>query len=132
MSQDFQKKYFSIKPVYQPFFKEYIVFDKVGWFHLKRKNGGVKRTKEELKARGELLPLVAELLSKNFPPTEYSIRKINDKLEVEFYSFIYALRKENGEEFRIKIVLRQKSGEPKKFYSLIKMKHKHFQNEEAP
>jgi hypothetical protein len=124
--------YFSIQKVYNPHFQEDIIFDIQGWNHILKQGNGANRELKELEPRLEILYLIPTLLSKNISPQEYSDRIYNKSFEVEFYSFIYAIRQENGQEFRLKIVIRQKTGKPKQFYSVIKMKHKHFQNKETP
>lgn len=63
---------------------------------------------------------------------EYSYREYGTNYCVEFYSFIYAYQNQKGEEFRLKVVIRQKTDKAKHFYSLIKTKHNHFQNKETP
>lgn len=128
---DFEYQYSKIQKVYSPFFDEEILFGPDGWSHL-LKSRGVPRAEDEFLARYELLEIGCKLLNKNFPPTEYTCRDYGKNYLVEFYSFIYAYQKENGERFRLKMVIRQKSDKPKHFYSIIKMKHKHFQNKETP
>lgn len=124
--------YFSIQKVFNPHFQEDIIFDIQGWNHVLKQGNGANRESRELNPRLEVLEFIPNLLSKNISPQEYSKRIYDKNFEVEFYSFIYAIRKEDKEEFRLKIVIRQKTGQPKKFYSVIKMKHKHFQNKETP
>jgi hypothetical protein len=87
---------------------------------------------KEFLARFELLEVGCKLLGKNFPPTEYNCRDYGNNYLVEFYSFVYAYQTQMGEEFRLKMVIRQKPNKSKHFYSLIKAKHKHFQNKETP
>jgi|688.fasta_scaffold882343_1 hypothetical protein len=129
--QEFEKQYNEIKSIYSPFFDENILFGLDGWSHL-LKSKGVPRAEEEFLARFKLLDIGCELLKKNFPPTEYSRRDYDNNYSVEFYSFIYAYQHQNGEEFRIKMVIREKPNKPKHFFSLIKMKHNRFQNKETP
>jgi hypothetical protein len=128
---DQKKLYFSIEKVFNPHFKEDVVFDIQGWNHLMKQGNGAKREFKEVSPRLSSLGLIKKLLMENISPQEYSKRIYSDNFEVRFYGFIYAIRKEDSEEFRLKIVVRQKTGQPKKFYSLIKMKHKHFQNKET-
>jgi len=129
--KDFEAKYIKIQNVYSPFFDENVLFGADGWNHL-LKSRGVPRIQEEFLSRFQLLHIGCKLLAKNFPPTEYSCRDYGNNYLVEFYSFIYAYQTQIGEEFRLKMVIRQKPNQPKHFYSLIKMQHKHFQNKETP
>jgi hypothetical protein len=127
----FKSQYDKIQKVYNPFFDEQILFGTDGWNHL-LKSRGIPRIEEEFLARFQLLEIGCDLLNRKFPPTEYSCRDYGNNYLVEFYSFIYAYQDQNSEEFRLKMVIRQKSDKPKHFYSLIKAKHKHFQNKETP
>jgi len=129
--KNFEAEYKKIQKIYSPFFDEEILFGADGWNHL-LKSRGVPQTREEFLARFGLLEIGFVLLGKNFPPTEYNCRDYGGGYLVEFYSFVYAFQTQSGEEFRLKMVIRQKPNKPKHFYSLIKTKHKHFQNKETP
>ena len=130
--QDFEKQYQKIGRIYSPFFNEEIDFNYWGWNHLLKSGEGKPRIEKEFLNRFELLQIACVLLTKKFPPVEYSCRKYSTNFCVEFYSFIYAYCNENNEEYRLKVVIRQKTDTSKHFYSLIKTKHKHFQNKETP
>ena len=125
---DFQNQYKQIGKVFSPFFQEEILFELSGWNHLVKDGSGNPRSEEEFLARFEILKIGFLFLNKKFPPTEYSCRDYGNNYLVEFYSFIYAYKNKLGQEFRVKIVIRQKSDTTKHFYSIIKMNHKHFEN----
>ena len=51
---------------------------------------------------------------------------ITHTFNVEYYTFVYAVMTKDI-ELRLKVVIRQKSGEPKKFFSCFKMIHTKFE-----
>jgi hypothetical protein len=131
--KDCKKQYDKIQKVFNPFFGEDILFDYSGWNHLLKDGKGNPRAYYESVERFKLLELGCKFLSKNFPPVEYSCREFKNSYLVEYYSFIYAYQyKKEEKEFRLKMVIHEKSNQPKHFYSLIKMEHKRFKNKETP
>jgi hypothetical protein len=133
IKKDFKKQYDQIQKAYSLFFEEDILFDSSGWNHLVKDGNGKPRVYHEFEERFKLLKLGCRFLSKNFPPTEYICKEYKNNYLVEYYSFIYAYRcVEEKKEFRLKMVIRQKSNKSKYFYSLIKMEHKRFKHKEIP
>lgn len=128
---DFKIQYDTIQKVHNPFFGEDIIFDHQGWNHLNKDGQGVNRINAEIISRLELLDFVTNLLTNMFPPTEFKYKEYSSHFWVKYFTFVYAVQTSN-DEYRIKVVIRQKTNQPKHFYSVIKTKHTKFANKEVP
>jgi hypothetical protein len=129
--QEITDNYNLIKSIYSPYFEEDIIFDRDGLQHLFNSKNNPRPIIEVL-SRYDLLEVSTLFLSRKIAPVEYVYRQKSKNYWVEFYSFICSYQNYSGEEFRVKIVIRQKKDKPKHFYSLIKTKHTHFGNKETP
>jgi hypothetical protein len=112
----------SIGSVFSPFFGEEIIFDINGWNHLINDGTGKRRSNQEIQSREVLIHKAIELLSKNFPPQEFQQREYT-KVDVDYYSFIYATIDLESNEKRIKVIIRQKTNGKKHFYSINSLPH---------
>ena len=124
---NYKEQYNNIKSVFNPYFEEKIIFDMQGWKHLQTDGNGENRSKQEFLERLSFLDLITIFLADKFPPTEYKYIQYEKSYWVKYYTFVYAYCSKNGDEFRLKAVIREKSNKPKHFYSLIKAKHQKYE-----
>jgi hypothetical protein len=116
--------YDEIKQVFNPFFQENILFNYSGWNHLLKDGNGIYRPKDALEERLKLIQYLPILLNEKVSPIEPKI-KFNNGLIIRYYSWIFTV--DSGtEQFRIKIIVRQKGVQPKHFYSCFKLIHTQF------
>ena len=130
----FYTNYQKIKSVYNPFFEEDIVFDVHGYKHLTNQGDGKARTLATIQERFGVFEYVPELLTKKISPKEYQLRKKTTKkgmLIIDYYTFVFSVVLAE-DEFRLKVVIRQKLGEPKKFFSCFRLVHTKFSKTKTP
>lgn len=117
-----EEEYKKIVSVFNIFFDEKIKFDNYGLNHL-FKSRGISRPVQDVRERSDLIKLIIPLLQNKFPPTEFARRDYKDKYWVDFYTFIYAYTEFGGDDYKIKVVIREKTDKSKHFYSIFKIPH---------
>lgn len=115
-------EYNKIKLIFNPFFNEDIRFEYDGLNHL-FKTRGITRSFQEVLERSNLIIFATVLLQNKFPPTEFARREYKDGYGVDFYTFVYAFTEINGSDYKIKVVIREKTDKSKHFYSIFKIPH---------
>jgi hypothetical protein len=117
--------YKNTQPVDCPYLKDKVYFNSRGWEHIKFKEHGKSRTKEEQYTRLKLFPLVSEVIRRShtiqgiWKKKEWESQKKHGRWEktlkdVAYYEFVAVIGK-----VRVKVVVKEVMGGQKYFWSII-------------